>query len=210
MNRPLLVLFLLLLAIPALSQTASSTVIVLDQSYSMSLPAGASATRFSLLLGALEERIVSADDQHRFALVAFQDADEIDVVVPYPATRAAVLSAAGDLIPWGTSPVLRATRFAVDYAAGLPVPGPTDVIIVTDGEDDAAYMTGPEFRNAIPPELASGTIRLTVLTLGGDRPGATTVLDSWAAESGAEVVSVDENGQRTSQPLSVPRAVFDH
>ncbi|MCK4516477.1 MAG: hypothetical protein KAU31_14545, partial [Spirochaetaceae bacterium] len=89
MNRRLLLLPLLLLAIPALSQTASSTVIVLDQSYSMSLPAGASATRLSLLLNALEERILTNRNQDHLRLIAFQDANEIAVIVPYPASSAA-------------------------------------------------------------------------------------------------------------------------
>ena len=208
MNRRLLLLSLLLLAIPALSQSTSSTVVVLDQSYSMSLPAGASGTRLSLLLNAVEQRILADRNQDRFALIAFQDAHEIAVVVPYPASSAAVLSAVDDLIPWGTSPVLAATRFALDYAADLP--GPTEVILVTDGEDDDAYITGSEVRTAVPRELLGHLVSLTVMTLGGDRPGATDIPALWAAESGGEVILVEQNGQRTALPTSHPSAVLDH
>ncbi len=215
MNRRLHLLPFLLLAIPALSQTASPTVVVLDQSYSMSLPAGESATRLSLLLDGLEERIVTDQAQSQFALIAFEDADEIAVVLPYPATPAAVLSAARDLVPWGTSPILAATRFALDYAGGLPAPatlppGPTEVILVTDGEDAAAYMAREQVGFDLPPGLADGSIRLTLLTIGGDSPGAAKVLAAWAAQSGGQVVIVDENGQRRSQATSEPRAALDH
>jgi len=206
-NRRLLLLTLLLLAIPALSQTASTTVILLDQSFSMSLPAGQSGTRLSLLLGALEVRINSGSDEERFALIAFEDADEVQVVVPYPATSAAVLSAARDLLPWGTSPILAATRFAVDYSAELP--GPTELILVTDGEDNEAFVAGTAYPETTPAQLAGSSIRLTVLTLGGDRPGATGILGSWAAESGGEVIIVEPDGHRRSE-LSGQRAVLDH
>jgi len=159
------------------------------------------------LLGTLEERIDSGSEGGRFALIAFEDADEVQVVVPYPATSAAVIATARDLLPWGTSPVLAATRFAVDYAADLP--GPTEIILVTDGEDDEAFVAGTAYPDAAPVQLAAGSIRLTVLTLGGDRPGATRILGSWAAESGGEVIIVEPDGHRASG-LSSPPAVLDH
>jgi LmbE family N-acetylglucosaminyl deacetylase len=181
---------------------------VLDQSFSMSLPAGASATRTDLLVDALERRIVDQGDQERFALIAFEDAEQIRVVVPYPATAATILSAAHDLVPWGTSPILSATRFAATYAAGLLETAPgaaesAELILVTDGEDEAAYMAnhGADTPPApeIPPELAGGSMKLSLITLGGEHPGATNILPTWALDSGGEVIRLDQNGQRISQ-----------
>ena len=219
MNRRHLLLPLLLVAIPALSQPAHPTVVVLDQSYSMSLPAGESTTRTSLLLDALEIRIAAQENQDQFALIAFDDVDAIRLLVPYPAPSAVILSAARDSIPWGTSPIITATRFALSYAAELlkSASGPmesVEIILVTDGEDDVAYMSGDWLDDPsaidLPTELASDAVKLTVITSGFDHPGATSILPSWALQSGGEVVSVLQNGERSAERWAGSRVGIDH
>lgn len=205
---------------PASAVTNGDAVVVFDSSYSMGLPAEGSATRLDLLQAELERLVSGSED--RYAFLFFDSEGSITLQLPYPASGQEVADAAGELLPWGTSPVLDAARTGIDYASRL-LDTPATVVLFTDGEDSTDYLSASASAsaaageeptgNAVPSELSDGSVQLVVVTLDESAPGFSPALARWVSESGGRIVSLapDAGAVRSVSPsASLGRAALGH
>jgi LmbE family N-acetylglucosaminyl deacetylase len=197
-------LLLLILASTSLTAETSPTVVVFDLSYSMSLPHTQTQSRKDALLAALSEQI--DPEERNYALILFQDSDEVNLALPYPATGRRVIEEIESTETWGRSPILAATEFALRVAKPLPQAG---VLVVTDGEDDSWYLH-PRQTASRPETLDSVT--LSLLTMSRTAPGVSGELVAWAEQSGGEITEL-RRGMASGRMVAGPgtsAAVSDH
>ena len=169
----------------------------------MSLSPGTDRTRQSLLVDALAQwlKLKAAPLTSGYALIVFEDEKEISVRVRYPAEPEAILTAARNVEPWGTSPIGAAVEYALLYARTVAPTGAARLILVTDGEDTAHHLDGQE---ETPAQLTTARASLSLITLDDDRPGVSEALTNWVARSGGEIVAVAAEGLRSSQIPAEP------
>ena len=110
---------LLVLTVFAVTPLAASSVtILLDASFSMSLPEGES-TRLEALTGKLRTWMGSQPADTRYALLLAEHGSTPVSELPYPATRDQVSAALDDIVPWGSVDLGASIRTAADLASSI-------------------------------------------------------------------------------------------
>jgi len=153
-----------LVALVAPLLRAEPVTILLDASYSMSLPAG-TGTRLEALSARLFDWLASQPPNTRYALLVAEQGSDVDLRLPYPASARQVLAEIAETVPWGSIDLGRALTHAAGIAASIASangdPG-ARLLLITDAEDIAALMPGRQIR--LPAGIRYESIRLTPRT----------------------------------------------
>lgn len=189
-----LTLLLVLTVVAAAPLCASSVTILLDASFSMSLPAGTS-TRFEVAADGLRAWIASRPPDTRYALLVAEHGAAPVRELPYPATGEQVSVALDEIVPWGSidlgGSIREAARLAASIA-GASGDRTTRLLVVSDGEDLSA-LTGSSW------PLMPANVRVETLLL--PRRSPTGVHDLLASFDARQPVPADE----TIDPLATER-----
>ncbi len=137
---------LLVLTVFAVTPLAASSVtILLDASFSMSLPEGES-TRLDALAGKLRTWMESQPADTRYALLVAEHGSTPVSELPYPATRDQVSAALDDIVPWGSVDLGASIRTAADLASSIAAASgdaTARLLVASDGEDLSALTGAP-------------------------------------------------------------------
>ncbi len=139
---------------------AESVTVLVDASFSMSLPAG-SSTRMETLAEKLYAWIDSQPPSTRYALLIAEHQDRVDLRLPYPARGTQVKSEIAGTVPWGAIDLGRAIQNAAQIAASIATANGESsarLVIMTDAEDMAAIMPARTVR--LPAGLRYEVLRL--------------------------------------------------
>lgn len=197
MRRVVLILALPLsvLVVPLHGQSgpgsAGPVFLLVDYSYSMSLPVGGGPSRLQVLIAAaLDDPIVSGANG-RLGAMAFEDRGNLDTLLSFPSTLPALRKALRTREPWGASPVIDSLRDAASHLS-TTFPGQVvHLVFLTDGEDEIALFTPPA--EDPPGEIADGRVQLSVFSLADAGPASVApLLSRWAKISGGSSVPIGE------------------
>ena len=147
-------------------------VVLLDASYSMSLPMPDGRSRRRHALDALARRLDALPDSVGVYLLVAEDLERVRIALPPGASRERLLDEAARIAPFGAVDLLGSVAASIDLIRSFHPVGPVDLLVVSDGQDLSAHFASPSARDT-HEQSASVPDRVTLSVLdweGG--PGA--------------------------------------